>query len=393
MPTPLPLRRGFLQGLLGFGGASAAAAAANPPSRPAAAGPDHRFLPNYARAQDYRSLKQSSYDRTGGNADRWPVAAGATRELFAATGPGVITHIWFTIAAPGIFHLKELVLRIYWEGQTRPSVETPVGDFFGLNLGQYLVYQSGFLNCSPVKALNAYFAMPFRKSARITVTNEGAQEVNAFYSNVDYQLVPSLPEDAAYFHAQYRQSAPPVASTNAWTSNGDVNTMMNLDGAANHVFLETRGRGHLLGVTLGVLQNQELWMGEGDEMIFVDGETTPGIVGTGSEDYFCGAWDFGGRDGSIPFAHLWNGAPLIQSGERSGGRYCLYRWHADNPVTFTRSLKHTMEHGHANHRADSFFSVGYWYQSEPYTDFPALPPLADRLPSLKAVGGPGGAKP
>ena len=394
MPTPLPLRRGFLQGLLGLGGASAAAAAAaNPPSRPAPASSDHRFLPAYARAQDYRSLKQSSYDRTGGNADSWPVAAGATRELFAATGPGVITHIWFTIAAPGVFHLKELVLRVYWEGQARPSVETPVGDFFGLNLGQYLVYQSGFLNCSPVKALNAYFAMPFRKSARITVTNEGAQDVNAFYSNVDYQLVPSLPEDAAYFHAQYRQSAPPVASTNAWTSNGDVNPLTNPDGRANHVFLETRGRGHLLGVTLGVLQNQELWMGEGDEMIFVDGETTPGIIGTGSEDYFCGAWDFGGRDGSIPFAHLWNGAPLIQSAERAGGRYCLYRWHADNPVTFTRSLKHTIEHGHANHRADSFYSVGYWYQSEPYTEFPTLPLLADRLPSLKAVGGPGGAKP
>ena len=393
MPTPLPLRRGFLQGLLGLGGASAAAAAANPPARPAAASSNHSSLPPYARAQDHRSLKQSSYDRTGGNADSWPIAAGATRELFAATGPGIITHIWFTIAAPGVFHLKELVLRIYWEGQSRPSVETPVGDFFGLNLGQYVVYQSGLLNCSPVKALNAYFAMPFRKSARITVTNQGAQDVNAFYSNVDYQLVPSLPEDAAYFHAQYRQSAPPVASTNDWKSNGDVNNLTNPDGRANHVFLETRGRGHLLGVTLGVLQNQELWMGEGDEMIFVDDEGTPAIIGTGSEDYFCGAWDFGGRDGSIPFAHLWNGAPLIQSAERAGGRYCLYRWHADNPVTFTRYLKHTIEHGHANHRADSFYSVGYWYQSEPYTEFPALPPLADRLPSLKAVGGPGGAKP
>src|SRR5258708_39837553 len=123
MPTPLPLRRGFLQGLLGFGGASAAAAAATPPSRPAAAGSDHRFLPTYARAQEHRSLKQSSYDRTGGNADSWPIAAGATREGFAATGPGVITPIWFTIAAPGVLHLKELVLRVYWEGQAPPRVE------------------------------------------------------------------------------------------------------------------------------------------------------------------------------------------------------------------------------------------------------------------------------
>ena len=147
-----------------------------------------------------------------------------------------------------------------------------------------------------------------------------------------------------------------------------------------------------MGVTLGVLQNQEFWMGEGDEMIFIDDESKPAIIGTGSEDYFCGAWDFGGRDGAIPFAHLYNGAQFIQSAERTGGRYCLYRWHADNPVTFTRYLKHTMEHGHANHRADNFYSVCYWYQTQPYTDFPPLAPVADRIPTLKAVAGPGGAK-
>ena len=95
---------------------------------------------------------------------------------------------------------------MYWDGAAKPSVETPVGDFFGLNLGQYFVYQSAFLNCSSIKALNCYFAMPFRQSARITVTNEGAQRVGAFYSNIDYQLVPALPERALYFHAQYRQA-------------------------------------------------------------------------------------------------------------------------------------------------------------------------------------------
>jgi len=384
-------RRGVLQALLGLGGASTVFAATAPrvPTPPSA----RRSLPDYARAMDHRSLKQSSTDLTGGNADSWPIAPGATRDVFAAEGPGVITHIWFTIAAESVFHLKELVLRVYWDGNERPSVEAPVGDFFGLNLGQYVLYQSAFLNCSPVKALNAYFAMPFRKAARITVTNEGSQKVGAFYSNIDYQLVPSLPDDALYFHAQYRQSAPPSVSTAAWEQNWDNDKLRNLDGKGNHVFLETRGRGHLMGVTLGVLQNQEFWMGEGDEMIFVDDEAKPTIVGTGSEDYFCGAWDFGGRDASVPFGNLWNGAPLIQAAERSGGRYCLYRWHGDNPVTFTRFLKHTIEHGHANHRADSLYSVAYWYQSEPYVDLPALPPLAERLPSLKAVGGPGGARP
>jgi len=383
MPIPHAPRRSFLQrlgGLAGFYGLAAAPSSAQ--GRPGSGEPP--FLSRYARAQNYKSLKQSSFDRSGGNEDYWPMAAGATQELFNANGPGVITHIWFTIAAESSNHLKEIVIRAYWDGNSKPSIEVPVGDFFGLNLGQYFVYQSAFLNCSSIKALNSYFAMPFRKSARLTATNESEHKVDAFYSNIDYQLVPSLPEDALYFHAQYRQATPNVAHTES---------DKNLDGRYNHVYVETRGRGHLMGVTLGVLQNTDHWMGEGDDMIFVDDETKPVITGTGSEDYFNGAWDFGGRDGAIQFAHLYNGAPLMIAPERAGGRYCLYRWHADNPVTFTRYLKHTMEHGHADDRADNFFSVAYWYQAEPYTDFPPLPPARVRIPNLKVVAGPGGAQP
>jgi hypothetical protein len=338
-------------------------------------GGEANFLPKYALAQKYKSLKQSSYDRTGGNADRFVVKAGDTQELFNATGPGVITHIWFTIASNSAAHLKELVLRMYWDGNAKPSVEVPVGDFFGLNLGQYQIFDSAFVACSPGKSLNCWFAMPFRRSARMTVTNEGSQQVGAFYSNIDYQLVPSLPADAMYFHAQYRQNAPEVAITGQ-------NPEINLDAKHNHVFVEARGRGHLMGVTLGVLQNADRWMGEGDDMIFVDDETKPVINGTGLEDYFLGSWDFGGRDGAIPFAHHFYGAPLIVAPERAGGRYCCYRWHGDNPVTFTKYLKHTIEHGHADDRADNYYSVGYWYQSEPFTDFPAIPPVADRVPRL-----------
>ncbi len=377
-------RRGFLRRLAGLAGLSAAAGSAAPAQGQAREGSgDYRNLPRYARAQNYRSLKQSSYDRTGGNSDRWPVPPGATQELFNAQGPGIITHIWFTIAAPGRDHLKEIVLRAYWDGNSKPSIETPIGDFFGLNLGQYFIYQSAFLNVSPIRALNCYFAMPFKRSARLTATNEGRMPVNSFYSNIDYQLVPSLPDDAMYFHAQYRQKTPnPIQ---------EPPVKLNPDGRLNYVYVETRGRGHLMGVTLGVWQNSENWMGEGDDMIFVDDDSKPVIVGTGSEDYFNGAWDFGGRDAAIPFAHLYNGAPFITNPERTGGRYCLYRWHADNPVTFTRSLKHTMEHGHANDRSDNFYSVAYWYQSEPYTEFPPLPPAAERIPNMKVVKLPGGA--
>jgi len=114
-------------------------------------------------------------------------------------------------------------------------------------------------------------------------------------------------------------------------------------------------------------------------MIFIDDPATPAITGTGTEDYLNGAWDFEG----IPFAHLYNGAPFISSAERTGGRYCVYRWHADNPVTFNSYMRHTIEHGHANDRADCFYSVGYWYQSEVATDFPPLSPAASRWPAIK----------
>jgi len=367
-------RRDFLQGVLAAGGLAAAPGTLQ--TRTQAAAAESVFLPAYARAQNYKSLKQSSYDTTGGNSDRWPIPGGGVKEVFNARGAGIISHIWFTISARSSDHLKELVLRAYWDDNAKPSVEAPIGDFFGLNLGTYQIYESEYLACSPGRSLNCYFAMPFRRSARITATNEGTQEVGSFYSNIDYMSTPRLPDDALYFHAQYRQAAPCVPVV----SNGPK---LNLDGRQNYVYMETRGRGHLMGVTLGVLQNANGWWGEGDEMIFVDDESKPAINGTGSEDYFLGSWDFGGRDGAIPFGHAMYGAPLIVNAERTGGRYCCYRWHGDNPVTFERYLKHTMEHGHANDRGDNFYSCAYWYQAAPSTDFPALPPVADRIPVVK----------
>jgi hypothetical protein len=371
-------RRNFIQRLLSAAGLAAAPAAAAPAPQAPAAASAAPPLPAYVRAHNYKSLKQSSFDKTGGNRDAWNIPAGGTYEVFNAQGPGVISHIWFTIAARGGDHLKELVLRGYWDGNAKPSVEAPIGDFFGLNLNSYFIYESEYLKCSPGKSLNCYFAMPYRQSAKFTVTNEGKQEVPSFYSNIDYMTVPSLPADTLYFHAQYRQNAPCAPMTYQGAK-------INLNGEKNHIYCETRGRGHLMGVTLGVLQNANGWWGEGDDMIFVDDETKPVITGTGSEDYFLGSWDFGGRDGAIPFSHSMYGAPLIVNAERTGGRYCCYRWHGDNPVTFDRYLKHTMEHGHANDRGDNFFSVAYWYQDRPYTDFPPLPDVAARIPVVKTA--------
>jgi hypothetical protein len=367
-------RRGFLSalgsaGALLVGGRAGEAAQTSGPSASSAP-----LLPAYARLQNYRTLKQSSYDRTGGNQDFWEIKPGDTIDVFKSEGPGVITHIWFTINSPSPHHLKQLVLRMYWENNSQPSVETPIGDFFGANLGEYFLYQSAFLNISPVKALNSYFAMPFRKAARISVTNETGHPVPSFYSNIDYKLVSALPDDVLYFHAQYRQATP--------TKPVNPPTDVNPTGRDNYVFFETQGRGHAMGVTLGVLQNTDAWFGEGDEMIFIDDDPKPTINGTGTEDYFCGAWDFGGPNGT-PFAYQYNGAPYLGVPERAGGRYCLYRWHAPNPIAFQKSIKFTIEHGHANDRADCFYSVGYWYQSEPFTRLSPLPPAAERIPALK----------
>jgi hypothetical protein len=340
---------------------------------------------------DYVQKRVSSYDRTGGNADARSIAPGATLDLLDAAGPGVITHIWITIASPEQFHLKKLVLRMNWDGETSPSVETPIGDFFGLGLGEYFLYQSVPLAVAADKALNSFFPMPFQKHARISVTNEGRQKVDAFYFNIDYRACSKpLPADTLYFHAQYRQQTPAKGWTSDWKSNGDdaVNLRKNLDGQGNYVWLEATGRGHFAGVTMSILQNQNDWWGEGDDMFFVDGESLPSINGTGSEDYFLGAWGFG----SHSFAYGLMGAP-VKGDELAGSRTSVYRFHLDSPIPFTKSLRATIEHGHANHRSDNFFSVAYWYQTEPHSAQPALPPVEARIPRLYQVGGPGNAPP
>jgi hypothetical protein len=326
-------------------------------------------LANLTQPQDYVLRRVSSYDRTGGNADYRHMAAGETLTLLDEAGSGEISHVWITIASDEEFHLKRLVLRMYWDGETSPSVEAPVGDFFGLGLGDYFRYESIPLSVGSDKALNCFFPMPFQKHARITLTNEGHEEVGALYWNIDERVYSKpLPADTLYFHAQYRQATPNMAISGAKT---------NLDGKKNYVWMEAAGRGHFAGVTMSVLENQDGWWGEGDDMFFVDGEKLPSINGTGSEDYFLGAWDFGGK----PFAYGLFGAPVVGA-ERQGARWSVYRFHLDSPIPFTKSLRATIEHGTANDRGDNFYSVAYWYQTEPHAAFPPLPPVEERLPRV-----------
>ena len=389
---PSDLRRKILSGLVSATGVSAAAllgtTAVRGDAQPqVAAAPEELFAA--ARLRGYKARRSSSWDRSGGNGDAVAVNPGKEAVLLDVTGAGVVTHLWFTINSPDPMHLKNLVLRAWWDGESAPSIESPIGDFFGLGLGEYYTYQSALLAVAPMKALNAYFKMPFASAARMTVTNEGTIRTDNLYFAVDYVTVAQLPGDLGRFHAQYRQAAPCKAWTDQWTNEYSpaINEKKNLSGEGNYVFLEATGRGHFVGVTHAVLQNQDQWFGEGDDMIFIDGDTVPTINGTGTEDYYNGAWDFGGKE----FANLHQGAPYIVDPERIGGRYCLYRWHTESPIPFEKSIRVTMEHGHANHRADNFYSTAFWYQTEPHAVFPALPPIEARVPKVLRVGGAGAA--
>jgi hypothetical protein len=324
-------------------------------------------LSDLPQLRDYALKRSSSYDRTGGNADARKVAAGDTITVLDETGPGQISHIWFTIADEEEKHLKKIVLRMYWDGESTPSVETPIGDFFGLGTGDYFLYQSTPLAVGADKALNSFFPMPFRKHARITVTNQGQEPIDSLYWNIDWRkLSQPIPASTAYFHAQYRQATPNVAVPDAKTT---------LDGKDNYVWMEAQGRGHFVGVTMSVIENADKWWGEGDDMFFIDGEKLPSINGTGTEDYFLGAWDFGGK----PFYYGLFGAPVVGP-EKKGSKWSLYRFHLDSPIPFSKSLRATIEHGHANDRADNFYSVAYWYQLEPHAKFSELPAVRQRVP-------------
>jgi hypothetical protein len=345
------------------------------------------WQPDLTQQQTYAVHRASSADPTGANHDFRSVAPGDTFTVLDTDGPGTISHIWFTIADSEPYHLKRIVLRMYWDGEKTPSVETPIGDFFGLGLGIYHSWHSELLSVGNNNSLNSFFPMPFAQHARITVTNEGKEPINSLYYNIDYRTYSHpLTPGTLYFHAQYRQAQPNHGWTSNWKTNGDsiVDDKTNLDGRDNYVWMDAKGHGQFVGVTMSVLQNQDMWWGEGDDMFFIDGAEKPSITGTGSEDYFLGAWDFGGK----PFSYALYGAPIVGD-ELAGSRSSVYRFHLDQPIPFEKSFKATIEHGNANGRSDNFYSVAYWYQAEPHASFPPLPPVEQRLPALQPTGGPG----
>ena len=315
-----------------------------------------------------RARRASSSDPNwkDGNWDARPVPPGTDLVLAELEGPGQINHIWFTISSPEKGYPRLLLLRMYWDDEPSPSVECPVGDFFGVGHGMDIPFSSlPVAVTSEGRARNCYWPMPFRESARITVTNEGNESVHAFYWYIDWMELPRLREKTAYFHAQYRQEFP---------------TMM----GQNYLLADIEGRGHYVGTVLSVRQHAASWWGEGDDFFFVDGERDPSLKGTGSEDYFCDAWGF--RRMERPYY----GVPLME-GYDPFSRTTAYRWHIPDPIPFEKCLRVEMEHKgvHLNEdgsmrtgfeeRADDFSSVAFWYQIEPHKPFPDMPRGHDRL--------------
>jgi hypothetical protein len=310
------------------------------------------------------------------------IAPGSAAVLADIGEPGVVRHLWVTIACREPDYLRKIVLRMYWDGSPTPCVEAPIGDFFGLGHARTRNFVSLPLQMSPEdgKAFNCWFPMPF-DSARVEVHSDCTEEVLLYYY-LDYELTGTPDPTAGRFHAQWRRQQPCDGIADDGLSNdefqfGGVNT----DGAGNYVILEAAGEGHYVGCNLNIQNRRKAdlsqfnWYGEGDDMIFVDGEAfPPSLHGTGTEDYFNTAW-CPTQEYNAPYHGL------ILPGEQNWwGKVSMYRFHIEDPVRFRKSIRVTIEHGHANRRSDDYSSTAYWYQAEPHGPFPTLPPVEQRLP-------------
>lgn len=282
-----------------------------------------------------------------------------TYVLAEINGSGAIQQIWMTPAGNWRFS----IIRFYWDGETEPSVEVPVGDFFACGWGKYAQVNSLPVCVNPGSAFNCYWVMPFRKSCKITMENLDEKQMSLYYQ-INYTLT-DVPDDAAYFHAQFRR-ANPVPYKEVYTI---------LDGV--------KGWGHFVGTYMCWGSNNSGWWGEGEIKFFMDGDKEfPTICGTGTEDYFCGSYGFVAdnkyKEYSTPFA----GMPQVLSPDglwNSQQRFGLYRWHIMDPVRFEKDLKVTMQAlgwrsgGRYLPLQDDISSVAFWYQKEPHAKFPKFP--------------------
>lgn len=277
----------------------------------------------------------------------------STTTIMDVDGPAVIQHIWITVHEKWF---RDLIVRIYWDGAKNPSVEAPLGDFFCNGWKKRTNILALPINVNPSGGMNCYFPMPFRKHARITVENLSSEECGELFYTINYSLT-EIADDEAYFHAQFRRTNP-------------------LPYKEDYVILDgVEGKGHYVGVYMAWQQNSSGWWGEGEFKAFLDGDKEfPTICGTGTEDYFGGAWAFGSNY-SAPFL----GYPIGECDLRAGNRHGLYRFHVLDPIRFEKDIRITMQaigwrcEGRYLPLQDDISSVAYWYQTHPAKPFPPLP--------------------
>jgi len=354
------------------------------------------FLADLAKPHEGRSMRETSTTRGDSgekydpkkdpqrnNRDNSSVPPGETKVLMDVKGPGVITHIWMTFLGPephpwakdGSANHQEMLLRMYWDGNERPGVEAPVGDFFANSFGKRSEVISLPVIVEDADSYNCFWHMPFRKSARVEVVNQSEKRISLLYYNIDWIKKESISEDTPYFYAQYRQEYPAQKGK-------------------DYVILETQAKGHYVGTVLSVRTRSPSWFGEGDEKIYIDDEKKASIWGTGTEDYFLSAW--GLKTTSTPYF----GVPYFDQWGIVGGHTSAYRWHINDPIVFNKGIKVTFEHYgwisadenpdrkvHSwNEREDDYSSVAFWYQTGEPT-FKARAPHARQrtLPNLDQI--------
>ena len=298
------------------------------------------------------------------------VSPGETITIASIDGPGALQHIWMTPTGNWRFS----VLRFYWDDETQPSIEVPVGDFFGMAFNEYAALNSLPVTVNPGSAFNSYWKMPFRKKCKITIENLNKKEAMSLYYQIDYALS-EISDDEAYFHAQFRQSRP--------TSNS-LYTLV--DGI--------KGKGQYVGTFLAWQVRNSTWWGEGEIKFYMDGDSKfPTINGTGTEDYFCGSYNFENRKTHQyqEFSTAYAGMHQVLRPDglyKSQQSFGMYRWHIMDPIRFEKDLKVTIQDlgwrhdGRYYPQKSDISSVVYWYQREPHAPFPALPSKDDlEIPS------------
>lgn len=293
------------------------------------------------------TMHEGSWDRKGGNDDARPVAPGQTITLLDHQGAGIVHRFWVTIAPRSEMTIhRQAILRMYWDGEPTPSVEVPIGDFFGVGFGEQKDYTSLPLN-EMSGGYNCYWPMPFHKSAHWTLTNLSKRRIDAFYYNIDYTAYKKLPKNLKHFHAQWRRENPTRPHQ-------------------NYTILDATGDGHFVGTALFMQNRRGHGFGflEGDEMVYVDGRLA--VNGTGTEDYFSSGWYF---DRGL-YAAPYHGVTILDTQK---GRVSAYRWHIEDAMPFHKHIRVTIEHGTNNDHEADYSSVAYFYQSEPHAPYPPLP--------------------